>query len=81
MFRPIVAFIIFALGLAAGYAVRASISRSRLAMAREQWLLRREQKMYDEGIEPNSPGCLDPRTATRGQGGAAKRPLCSPPRS
>lgn len=56
MFRPIVAFIIFALGLAAGYAVRASISRSRLAMAREQWLLRREQKMYDEGIEPNSPG-------------------------
>jgi hypothetical protein len=56
MFRPIVALIIVGIGFVAGYALRASISRRRRAMARERWLIRREQKRFDEGIEPDASG-------------------------
>ena len=51
MFRPIIALIIVGIGFVAGYIVRASISRKRRALAREEWLIRREQKRYDDGIE------------------------------
>ena len=55
MFRPIIALIIVGIGFVAGYIVRASISRKRRALAREEWLIRREQQRHDDGIESSSP--------------------------
>jgi len=56
MFSPIFALILVIVGFVAGYGVRALISRNRRAAAREEWLRRRDQKRYDEGGEPSSPG-------------------------
>jgi hypothetical protein len=48
VFGPIAALILASVGFVAGYSVRASISRKRRALAREEWLIRLAQKRYDE---------------------------------
>jgi hypothetical protein len=55
MLKPIVALVLMIVGFVVGYGLRASISRKRRALAREEWLRRRDQKRYDEGVEINSP--------------------------
>ena len=56
MFSPIFALFLMSVGFVAGYGVRALISRKRRALAREGWLVRRDQKRYDDGLAPNSRG-------------------------
>ena len=53
MFSPIVALVLLSLGFIAGYGVRALISRKRRAISREMSRKRKEQKIYDEGVELN----------------------------
>ena len=56
MFSVVFALILVGIGFVAGYGVRALISRKRRALAREGWLVRRDQKRYDDGLAPNSRG-------------------------
>jgi hypothetical protein len=58
MFRPVIALIIVIVGIVAGYGVRALISRKRRAIARREWLIRLDQKRYDDGLPPNSPSIV-----------------------
>src|SRR4026209_1410748 len=56
MFSIVFALILVGIGFVSGYGVRASISRNRRAFAREEWLVRRDQKRYDDGLALNSRG-------------------------
>ena len=44
------------IGFAAGYVLRETISRKRRALSRKAWVKRRDQKRYDDGLAPLSPG-------------------------
>jgi hypothetical protein len=49
MVSAIFSLMLLSVGFAAGYFLRASISRRRRAAAREEWLRRLDQKRYDDG--------------------------------
>ena len=56
----IFALILLSIGFGGGYAFRASKSRIRRAAARKEWLRRRDQKRYDDGLAPKSSSIAFP---------------------
>jgi hypothetical protein len=58
MLSPIFALIIVSVGFVAGFGLRELISRKRRAAAREEWLRRRDQKRYDDGIAATAPSIV-----------------------
>jgi len=55
VFNAIFTLVLLSLGFAAGYIVRELLSRKRRAVAREAWLIKRDQKRYDDGVMGSSP--------------------------